>query len=90
MNNRIIITSARSRPSKLFAFKQAQLSKYVVEFFQQESGQAVTEYGALIAFVSLLLAMVFSTSHGGLSQAMSSAMGQLVNNLNTLSRASAS
>jgi Flp pilus assembly pilin Flp len=71
-------------------FMKVNLLRYLTKFYQENNGQAVTEYGAIIAFVSLLFAMVFSVSHGGLYQALSTALGQTINALNTLSNASAS
>jgi Flp pilus assembly pilin Flp len=62
----------------------------LTRFYQEEDGQAVTEYGAIIAFISCLVAAVFSLGHGGLYQAVSSAFGQMVTNLNNLSSGSAS
>jgi Flp pilus assembly pilin Flp len=66
------------------------LARYWTKFYEEEDGQAVTEYGAVIAFISCVTAAVFSLSHGGLYQAVSLAFGSLVTNLNHLSNAGAS
>jgi Flp pilus assembly pilin Flp len=56
-------------------------------------GQGITEYGAMIAFVAILVALVFSVSNsrlkGAISAAFSSVSGQL-NNLSTASTNSSS
>jgi Flp pilus assembly pilin Flp len=66
------------------------LVRHLIKFCQKENGQAVTEYGAIIAFISLVFAAVFSLSHGGLYQAVSTAFGQIVVGLNHMSNAGAS
>jgi Flp pilus assembly pilin Flp len=56
-------------------------------------GQGITEYGAIIAFVALLVALVFSittgTLRGAISAAFSACSGQL-NNLSTAAKNAAS
>jgi Flp pilus assembly pilin Flp len=56
---------------------------------RNSKGQGITEYGAMLAFVSILIACVFGISgslKGGVTNAYSSMAGQL----NNLSSASAS
>jgi len=55
-------------------------------FFVDESGQGVTEYGAILAFVSLLVALVFSTN-GALSMAIQNSFSSISNNINQLAAA---
>ena len=52
-------------------------------------GQGITEYGAIIAFVSVVVALVFSFSHGSLLSALSGAFSAIVSQLNNLSQRSA-
>jgi Flp pilus assembly pilin Flp len=56
-------------------------------------GQGITEYGAIIAFVAILVAIVFSITTGSLRGAISAAFsacsGQL-NNLSTAAKSAAS
>jgi Flp pilus assembly pilin Flp len=53
-------------------------------------GQGITEYGAMIAFVAILVALVFSVTHGKLDCALSAAFSSTASQLNNLSSASAS
>jgi len=58
-------------------------------FFADESGQGITEYGAILAFVAILVAVVFGITKGALSSAISAAFSAVVSQLNNLSRAAA-
>jgi hypothetical protein len=53
-------------------------------------GQGITEYAAMIAFVAILAALVFSLSNGKLTFALSAAFSSTAGQLNNLSGASAS
>ena len=59
-------------------------SKLMNQFINDESGQGITEYGAILAFVALLIAMLF-TQRAALEQAISKAFNQVVVSLNTIS-----
>ena len=56
-------------------------------FFHDESGQGITEYGAILAFVAILVALVFSLTKGALASAISAAFSAVVKQLNNLSAA---
>ncbi|MBX9668622.1 MAG: hypothetical protein K2X93_13435 [Candidatus Obscuribacterales bacterium] len=56
-------------------------------FIKDESGQGITEYGAILAFVAILVALVFSITQGALSAAISKAFAAVVKQLNALSGA---
>jgi Flp pilus assembly pilin Flp len=56
---------------------------------RSKRGQGITEYGAMIAFVSILVALVFSLTNGKLSSALSCAFSSVSSQLNNLSSASA-
>ena len=58
-------------------------------FISDESGQGITEYGAILAFVAILVALVFSITQGALTQAISKAFSAVVRQLNNLSTAAA-
>ncbi len=60
------------------------------KFIADESGQGITEYGAILAFVAILVAVVFSITQGALSSAISKAFSAVVSQLNALSAAAAS
>jgi Flp pilus assembly pilin Flp len=60
------------------------------EFIFNESGQAITEYGAILAFVAILVAVVFGVTKGALSSAISGAFSSVVSQLNHLSASAAS
>jgi Flp pilus assembly pilin Flp len=52
--------------------------------FEEESGQGITEYGAILAFVAVLIALVFTFVTGGLKQAISGAFSAVTAQLNAL------
>jgi hypothetical protein len=54
------------------------------------SGQGITEYGAIIAFVALLAAVTFSFTKGSLLPAVSAAFSACEATLNALSTQAAS
>ena len=60
------------------------------QFIHDESGQGITEYGAILAFVAILVAVVFAITQGALAGAISSAFSSVVSQLNKLSSAAAS
>jgi len=60
------------------------------QFLQDESGQGITEYGAILAFVAILVAVVFSITQGALTSAISKAFSAVVSQLNALSSAAGS
>jgi len=57
----------------------------VLDFFTNEDGQGITEYGAILAFVAILVAVVFSITQGALTSAISKAFSAVVSQLNHLS-----
>ena len=58
-------------------------------FITDESGQGITEYGAILAFVAILVAVVFAITQGALAGAISKAFSAVVSQLNKLSDAAA-
>ncbi len=61
----------------------------ITRFINEESGQGITEYGAILAFVAILVALVFSIVQGPLKAAISAAFSAVVSQLNNLSSAAA-
>ena len=61
----------------------------ISRFIKDESGQGITEYGAILAFVAILVAVVFGITKGALSSAISAAFSAVVSQLNNLSTAAA-
>lgn len=61
----------------------------ISRFISDESGQGITEYGAILAFVAILVAVVFSITRGALAAAISAAFSAVVSQLNNLSSAAA-
>ena len=53
-------------------------------FISDESGQGITEYGAILAFVAILVAVVFALTQGALAGAISSAFSAVTSQLNAL------
>jgi Flp pilus assembly pilin Flp len=62
----------------------------ISRFIKDESGQGITEYGAILAFVAILVAVVFGITKGALSSAISAAFSSVVAQLNNLSAAGGS
>ncbi len=65
------------------------MNETINKFIKDESGQGITEYGAILAFVAILEAVVFSITQGALSAAISKAFSAVVSQLNALSSAAA-
>ena len=61
----------------------------ISRFINDESGQGITEYGAILAFVAILVALVFSITQGALRGAICAAFSTVVNQLNQLSAGAA-
>jgi Flp pilus assembly pilin Flp len=57
----------------------------IKQFIQDESGQGITEYGAILAFVAILVALVFGITKGALTSSISAAFSAVVQQLNDLS-----
>lgn len=57
---------------------------WFVEFGADEQGQSITEYGAIIAFVGLLVALVFHLAQGGLFGAVSQSFSSVNSGLDSL------
>jgi len=53
-------------------------------FVADESGQGITEYGAILAFVALLVGLVFGFAKGSLQTAISQSFSSVVSSLNQL------
>jgi Flp pilus assembly pilin Flp len=54
------------------------------QFLTDRSAQGITEYGAILAFVALLIAVVFSVANGGLENAISTTFSNIAAALNNL------
>lgn len=61
---------------------------YVTDFYNDESGQGITEYGAILAFVALLVAVVFGFAQGTMQSAISQSFSRVVSELNRLNTTS--
>ncbi|HEY9755830.1 MAG TPA: hypothetical protein V6C97_11755 [Oculatellaceae cyanobacterium] len=61
------------------------MSGFVKRFFEDEQGQGITEYGAILAFVAILVALVFAITSGALRAAISAAFSAVTKQLNLLS-----
>ncbi|MBY0551640.1 MAG: hypothetical protein K2W95_30435 [Candidatus Obscuribacterales bacterium] len=57
-------------------------------FRDDESGQGITEYGAILAFVALLVAVVFGFASGSLQSAISQSFSSVTSQLNRLNSVS--
>lgn len=54
-------------------------------FITEESGQGITEYGSILAWVSVMVALTFSLSNGQLLKGVTGAYNAVVNLMNTMS-----
>lgn len=54
-------------------------------FVQDEDGQGITEYGAMLAFVAVLVALVFGVTNGSLRGSICAAFSAVTSQLNNLS-----
>ena len=59
-------------------------NEFIRSFISDESGQGITEYGAILAFVALLVAVVFGFANGTLQSAISQSFSSVVSQLNQL------
>ena len=60
------------------------ITKLLKQFIHDESGQGITEYGAILAFVAILIALVFALTSGALKTAISNAFAAVTAQLNNL------
>lgn len=56
----------------------------------RRSGQAITEYASMLAFVAVMVALVFAFAPGKLGPAVSAAFSAVTSQLNNLAAASSS
>ncbi len=61
-----------------------KMSRWVNFFMTDESGQGITEYGAVLAFVAVLVGLVFATVKGSLASSISLAFSAVASQLNQL------
>jgi Flp pilus assembly pilin Flp len=63
------------------------MTQFFNQFVDDESGQGITEYGAILAFVAVLVGLVFSFAQGQLASSISAAFSSVVSQLNQLAGA---
>jgi Flp pilus assembly pilin Flp len=68
--------------------KESRLRNSLHAFLLDESGQSVTEYGAVIAFVSVLVALAFALSRGTLFAGISGSFSVTTSHLDAMNQAS--
>ncbi len=56
----------------------------IKKFFENESGQTTAEYGALIAFAAMFVAILFTFGRGSLGAALKGSFSGITNNINQL------
>ncbi len=59
-----------------------KLKTSFLKFIKQEEGQGISEYGALLAFIAILVALVFAFAPGKLAPAVSQAFSSMSQELN--------
>jgi Flp pilus assembly pilin Flp len=60
------------------------------DYVSNEDAQGITEYGAVLCFVSLLVALAFTFTNGSLGNAVQLAFSAVTSQLNNMSNAAAS
>ncbi|MBY0548622.1 MAG: hypothetical protein K2W95_15230 [Candidatus Obscuribacterales bacterium] len=60
------------------------LKSLVFQFIHDEDGQGITEYFACLAFLALLVAMVFALENGTLFNSLSTAFSNMAAEINRL------
>lgn len=63
-----------------------RIERWLEQFWQDESAQGITEYGAIIAFVSLIVALTVGLMSGQLLPALSAAFESVASQLNNLAQ----
>lgn len=66
---------------------KSQLLEAIKVFVNDESGQGVVEYGAMLGLVAVLIAVAAATGKSSCTNAISSAFQSAINKLNTASSA---
>ena len=66
------------------------MKEAMIAFLNDESGQGITEYGAVLAFVALLVAVVFGFARGALQTTLSQSFSTVVSQLTVLNSYSSS
>lgn len=59
-----------------------KLKTFFQNLLRQEDGQGISEYGALLAFIAILVALVFAFAPGKLAPAVSQAFSTMSQELN--------
>lgn len=59
-----------------------KLKTSFLKFLKAEEGQGISEYGALLAFIAILVALVFAFAPGKLAPAVSQAFSSMSQELN--------
>lgn len=66
---------------------QQPLNQLFADFVKDESAQGITEYGAILAFVSVLVVVVAGFVNAGLKSALSQSFSLVTSSLNRLNSA---
>jgi len=59
----------------------------ICQFLQEESGQGINEYAAIMAFVSLVFMLVFSLTEGALAATIMQCFSSMAGQINRLANA---
>ena len=58
--------------------------RLIKKFFEDQSGQGITEYGALLAFIGVLIGLVLSAGQGSLQTALKNSFSTMSTNMSRL------
>ena len=56
-------------------------SNFIHAFFEEDSGQGITEYGAVLAFIALLIATTLAIGHSAFATAVKNSFSMTANTL---------
>jgi len=71
-------------------FMRQRIYRAFQQLLLDESGQSITEYGAIIGFVGVLIALAFNLAHGGFFAATSQAFSTTNSSLDALNQVGSS
>jgi Flp pilus assembly pilin Flp len=86
--DRLLYAGIRFQRGGKFSFSLSLGDSMLVtltRFIEDEDGQGITEYGAMLAFVAILVALVFGITHGTLRGAVCAAFSSVTSQLNNMS-----
>lgn len=63
---------------------RSMFARFTKQLCREEDGQGITEYGAIIAFVSVLIFFVFGFANGSFAQSLQQCCSSMIGQLNRI------